>query len=524
MADTALLRYVFYECGPQYHFISSPAKTWNEAQQYCRDHYTDLATVESQDDLNRTGLPLTPTLGSWIDAVCSQTEYCLCYKDEMSQRQFFLVNDMKRTWADCQIKCRLEGDDMAKMEEVGHEEGVQTAMGAAMTAWIGLYRNMFAWSDLSSSTFRRWKTGEPNNNNNNEHCVSLDADLFMSDVDCGLQKSFICHEAPGPLSGVFHIRITRNQGAQCGNQISSCFGLRTFHLDREPFSADERRTDTRDHSDTTDHSETRHHSGTTDLRGTMGLSDVCGKDTDEDPDKGNLSEAAVTEQLFKLIQERLKEKVPKTTFRLQWSRAPTKEENRTEITSVSVIGPDFCVCDVHLRMSPQTQSDPLSLLQSPRPLSPLQSPRPLSTLQSPCPLSPSSPPPTVSASPLAHCLPISLPLATVSLQSPRPLSSAPVPSPTVSASSPLSLPLSPYAVSLAPCLVPSPPLPVPSPTVSAPVPSPTVSAPVPSPTVSAPVPSPTVSAPVPSPTVSAPVPSPIVFAPVPRPLVSAPSP
>uniref|UniRef100_A0A8C4E448 C-type lectin domain-containing protein n=1 Tax=Dicentrarchus labrax TaxID=13489 RepID=A0A8C4E448_DICLA len=44
---------IFSSCLPhQYHFVVDPMN-WTEAQSYCRDTYTDLATIENTEEINQ---------------------------------------------------------------------------------------------------------------------------------------------------------------------------------------------------------------------------------------------------------------------------------------------------------------------------------------------------------------------------------------------------------------------------------------------------------------------------------------
>lgn len=45
-------------CGIRDYYFINMNMNWTAARQYCRDKYTDLATVESADDLNRIDLPV----------------------------------------------------------------------------------------------------------------------------------------------------------------------------------------------------------------------------------------------------------------------------------------------------------------------------------------------------------------------------------------------------------------------------------------------------------------------------------
>uniref|UniRef100_A0A3P9MYW3 C-type lectin domain-containing protein n=1 Tax=Poecilia reticulata TaxID=8081 RepID=A0A3P9MYW3_POERE len=60
----------------QYYYVDK-LLTWPQAQQYCREHYTDLATFESMDDINRLEPNISYSwawIGLWDDPNVWQSE------------------------------------------------------------------------------------------------------------------------------------------------------------------------------------------------------------------------------------------------------------------------------------------------------------------------------------------------------------------------------------------------------------------------------------------------------------------
>uniref|UniRef100_A0AAV2LXF2 C-type lectin domain-containing protein n=1 Tax=Knipowitschia caucasica TaxID=637954 RepID=A0AAV2LXF2_KNICA len=164
----------------QYHFINK-SKSWSEAQQYCREHFTDLATIQRVEDLSRVHIPaaqvawiglhddpaawfkvMTNASNSWRWSVTGATSpggYQNWWRGSPDKwrgvKKFILVNDFSRTWPACKTMCRQNYQDLAQIENAADNQAAMTALSGVQNAWIGLYRDMWLWSDLSNTVMPR---------------------------------------------------------------------------------------------------------------------------------------------------------------------------------------------------------------------------------------------------------------------------------------------------------------------------------------------------------------------------------
>ncbi|ROL29812.1 L-selectin [Anabarilius grahami] len=103
--------------------------TWTEAQKYCKENHTDLATIDDQMDYDEL-----------LETVPKD------FKGEM--------------WIG------LYRED-------------------ANAAWI--------WSDQSKSTFRLWGSGQPNNYGGKQFCMGTSLAGKWNDLECPTKTAFICY-------------------------------------------------------------------------------------------------------------------------------------------------------------------------------------------------------------------------------------------------------------------------------------------------------------------------------------------
>ncbi|TRY88566.1 hypothetical protein DNTS_034543 [Danionella cerebrum] len=240
-------------CSRQYYFVNV-LKSWDEAQKYCRENYTDLATIDNKEEMNRAFKTARGTFygkawiglyddltswkwsldnatilggfqswyvreqrnsggsslcvymasysGIWSEFPCQYALHFVCYDvSASSSRQFFFVNESKN-WTEAQRVCRQNYTDLATIENmVEMNRLIDTVNGSySGSAWIGLYDDVNSWRwslednafyQEGERDFRNW-FHEPTNQGK-EMCVYMDSNGKWFDDSCDNYRPFACY-------------------------------------------------------------------------------------------------------------------------------------------------------------------------------------------------------------------------------------------------------------------------------------------------------------------------------------------
>uniref|UniRef100_H2ZY35 C-type lectin domain-containing protein n=1 Tax=Latimeria chalumnae TaxID=7897 RepID=H2ZY35_LATCH len=202
----------------KYHFINEK-KTWFEARDTCRENYTDLVSITSQQELwnitNITegkkvwiGLFQNPwqwsngdessfqywdtnepnnnaddvcvgiEVGKWSDFGYNNQQYFLCYKEHAACSSVTTnatlvcspLQSIHRLHKITCLVCEVANPHPHHPKELWN---ITNITGGA-DVWIGLYQNPWQWSNWDESSFQYWDTNQPSNKGGDEDCVGLE--------------------------------------------------------------------------------------------------------------------------------------------------------------------------------------------------------------------------------------------------------------------------------------------------------------------------------------------------------------
>ncbi|XP_010784119.1 C-type mannose receptor 2-like [Notothenia coriiceps] len=244
--------------GRQYHFFYEKV-TFDEAQRYCREKYTDLATVDSMevvtllnsmggyvdvlawiglyDDVDswswslsdtsfykpgetefrrwESGAPqntswkrctkISSATGYWTESECSTLLSAVCF--DVSGLNVTYIYTQAMTWNEAQSYCRTNHKDLASVRNEAENQQIRDQVGT--NYWIGLSRESWKWSDRSDSSFRHWSDNEPDTTMKTCAAANFYKSGKWADAGCGWELQFICYRQPVSMQ-VIKVRLQKS--------------------------------------------------------------------------------------------------------------------------------------------------------------------------------------------------------------------------------------------------------------------------------------------------------------------------
>jgi len=150
------------------------------------------------DHLTKYNSDMSYVTSQWNDKASSVQCFCECPNKDWKMYKgscYAYAKDSYKTWADAEAYCKTEpGAHLASIHNAEELQFVQSNFPRDL--WFGASdiqeEGTFEWSDGSSWDYSAWRSGEPNNNGNQDCLVGNWEDLKWDDDDCEKKKMFLC--------------------------------------------------------------------------------------------------------------------------------------------------------------------------------------------------------------------------------------------------------------------------------------------------------------------------------------------
>ncbi|MEQ2298474.1 hypothetical protein AMECASPLE_005505 [Ameca splendens] len=214
-----------------YHLINS-ARSWYDAQAYCKDFYTTLSQTTDalsstwwelgytkawiglisetspwiqrdgyvasyfnwspgQPDNILTELCVTMTqAGDWYNRNCGDLRPSVCFDGE----SHFIIED-KMSWTDAFINCENHYSILVQIDDYKVNSEIRRLLSESTEVWIGLYRwAVWVWSDTGEQlSSPNWKEGKVSNLTESNLCAALwFDDGTLTQESCNASNPFLC--------------------------------------------------------------------------------------------------------------------------------------------------------------------------------------------------------------------------------------------------------------------------------------------------------------------------------------------
>ncbi|XP_037537898.1 macrophage mannose receptor 1-like [Nematolebias whitei] len=136
----------------EYHFINEE-KTWDEAQMYCQEYFTDLAAVHDEEDQKR---------------LTDSTDF---------QDKVILIQE-KKTWEEALHYCRAHHQDLVTITDSHQQKWAQkrATQASSTFVWLGLrytcVLDLWFWVSDEAVNYKKW--GQHGQFDQCEMCGAMD--------------------------------------------------------------------------------------------------------------------------------------------------------------------------------------------------------------------------------------------------------------------------------------------------------------------------------------------------------------